>query len=236
MGFGGFHPFPKRFGGSTRRLQRIVESLNSQRGTAYDTTQSSYVYAENMAAGRAIDNAWSTNQRLGNQWQSARMTTLLPRWEKILQVYPLTSDTDTDRRVRVATKRARVGTMPTQGAMISELEAAVGDVFEAVEYIDVDDANIHVPDGTYPFGTVAAGSPWSSTVAHILIRTSKPAAYTEGQYYEAVAPIHPIMDAIAPAWVTFDWYRLEVGGLAGFYLDHPVAAGDTPNLDNMVFD
>ena len=113
-------------------------------------------------------------------------------------------------------------------------------MFVAIEYISTANAVIHVPDTSYPWGTVVAGAPWTSTVARILVLLEKPAGYSESDFYAAAAKVAPAIDGLIPAYCTFDWYRgssaypaIEVSGgpsRAGFYLDSP------ENLDNSVFD
>ena len=239
--FGGLSPFPSRFGGKGIygvQLEGILAGLNQGRGDAYDTSTTSNVYAENGAIARVLNDIWSTNIRLSNQWDAARMTTNLPRWENILGIRPTPGDTDTTRRTRIAGLFARTGQSPFTSYLATQLAALLGPVFVAVEYISYANALITVPDGTYPWGTFVTGAPWSSTTAHILVRTQKPAGYRESDFRAAVGLIPPFMEASAPVWATFDWYRPGtvsvnvVGGpsAGGFYLD------DLPNLDYEVFD
>ena len=224
-------------GPNGNRLRSFYDALGRARGDAYDTTQTSNVSAETVATARLVASIWSTNQRMANQWDPLRMTTSLPRWEKILNIVPLPTDSDTTRRARIQAISARTGQAPFTTYLSAQLAALLGPVFVAVEYISVGLAVIHVPDGTYPFGTVVPGTPWSSTTAHILIRTQVPAGYKESDFQAAIGLVAPFMDAVAPAWVTFDWYRpgpvytAILGGpsASGFYLDDP------HNLDNEVF-
>ena len=237
---GGKAPYPRRMGGGKPRLVYLLDSLNAQRGTAYDVTENSPIYVENMAFARAFAELWSMNQRLANQWIPSRMTTCLSRWEAILGITPGASDTDTVRRERISTIFSRTGAIANRATLEVALSAALGSVFLAIEYISYANAVIHVPDGTYPWGTVATDIPWSSTVSHILIKTQKPSGYSEGEFYAAVGVIEEIMDAYVPSWVTWDWYRAPAAGVAVTVTGGPSAAGfyldDEHNLDNAVFD
>ena len=239
--FGGLCPYPNRFGGKGAygvRLEVILNGLNQARGDAYDVSASSNVYAENHAIARVINDLFSTNQRLANQWDAFRMTTNLPRWESILNIVPVPGDADTTRRARIQTIFARTGQAPFTSYIATQLAALLGSFFVAVEYISVANAVIIVPDATYPFGIVSAVSPWSSTAAHILIRTKLPTGAKESDFQAAVGLINPFMDAVAPAWVTWDFYRPGLVSVAvtggpsagGFYLD------DAQNLNTEVFD
>lgn len=239
--FGGYSPYPRRFGGGGKpRLQRIHESLNAQRGTAYDAQNSqTFVWVENMAIARAISAAWSTNQRLANQADPLRMTDHLARWEKILQIPVPPDATDADRRAEVFERLSRIGKASLHARIYFEASRVLGDFFAAVEYIDPSIAVVHVPDASYPWGTVVPGVPWYSTVAHVLIKVNQPAGYTLADFWAAVGRLAPVMDHLLPIEVTWDFYVCPSVGVhvnvpggpscAGFYLDEP-------DLDLEVFD
>lgn len=243
MGYGGYHPYPRRFGGGKTDLETVHESLNAQRGTAFDASNSTtLVWLENMALARAIVyDGWHTNARLAAQWDPRRATDMLARWERVFGILPDPASTEQDRREELTRRWQRFGSNASHAKLSEELTARLGDFFVAIEYLDISLAVVHVPDGTYPWGTVAAGAPWTSTVARILVKLQKPAGATEGQFYEKASLVFPILDALVPAWVTFDWYRapaspyaaISIAGgpsAAGFYLDAD------HNLDNSIFD
>lgn len=239
MAFGGMTPYPRKLGGGKPRVEIVLEGLNADRGTAFDTSNTdSTVYVNNMAIARAIAAGWGTNERLSRIWDPMRMPEeLVPRWEKILALAPLASDTLVARRRRIKSVLERFGQSTINGRIVTLLEEALGDAFVDVEYISYANAVILVPDGTYPWGTTGV-SPWSSTVAHILVRLQKPTGWTEAQFYEAAGKVATLLDPILPVWTTVDWYRggptpVAVSGgpgAGGFFLD------DDHNLDNEVFD
>jgi hypothetical protein len=245
MAFGGYHPYPRRFGGGRHSgkplLQVVHESLNAARGAAFDTdSETSIAAVETMAWARAIVfDGWELNARLGHQWDARRTTDMLPRWEQIFKIRPAPGASTRDRRVELVRRWERFGAISHHARLETALEAALGDYFVAVEYISLANAVVHVPDGSYPWGTVVTGVPWYSTVAHITVRLQKPAGATEAQFYEAAGKVSFTLDPIVSAFVTFDWYRapestpVNVSGgpsAGGFYLD------DEHNLDNNVFD
>jgi hypothetical protein len=80
--------------------------------------------------------------------------------------------------------------------------------------------------GNHP--TVLGDASWSSGVAHLAILTQQPATMDDGEYYSTRASVLSELDAILPAWMTFDVLRDGVSG-AGFILD------DAHNLDNERF-
>lgn len=245
MSCGGFHPYPRRFGGSRhsgKPLTEVVyESLNAQRGAAFDTDDGTSIAAvENKAYARAIAcDGWELNARLGHQWDALRTTDMLSRWEKIFGINPPPNASDNERRAVLLDRWGRFGGTTNHARIVTALQAAIPNYFVAVEYISLANAVVHVPDGSYPWGTVAAGVTWTSTVAHILILLQKPAGATEAQFYEAAGKVYTTLDPIISAFVTFAWYRAPsigtpinvTGGPSqgGFYLDNPA------NLDNNVF-
>ncbi len=240
MSCGGYHPFPRRFGGGKPQLQVIHESLNHQRGTAYDASNpDTTVWLENHAIARAITfDGWGTNARLANQWDPARMTDMLPRWEKIFRILPKADASYAERRLAVRRRFERFGKTSNHARLTTALTEELGDFFVAVEYISLANAVVNVPDGSYPWGTPNAAVPWSSTTAHILVLLQKPTGATEGQFYEMAGRVRTLLDPIIPAWATLTWYREPALGTpvsvpdgpskAGFYLDNP------HNLDNSI--
>lgn len=244
--FGKYAPYPRRFGGgrySGKTLLEVVhKSLNAQRSAVFDDKDgTSIASVEHEAWARAlVFDGWEVNARLGHQWDAERMTDMLPRWEQIFKIRPLPGASLRSRRAEVARRWRRFNGVANHARLTTELKEVLGPYFVAVEYIDLNLANVHVPDGTYPWGTVAPGVLWYSTVAHILVRLQKPAGATEAQFYAAAGEVPKALDPVVSAFVTFDWYRAPDAGTpinvtggpsaAGFYLD------DAHNLDNNVFD
>lgn len=243
MGYGGYHPYPRRFGGGRPRLRIIHESLAAGRGDALDaSTRGTVAWVETMAHARAICfDGYGTNDRLALQWDPDRMTDMLPRWERILRIIVPPNATAADRRAVVRRRFRRfLEASAFHSRLHKRLTEELGDVFVAIEYISVDNAVIYAPDATYPWGTINLDHPWYSTVAHILVLLRKPEGYSEGDFYEVAAKVTKATDGLLPSWATIDWYRAPAAGTpvsvtggpsqAGFYLD------DDHNLDNSVFD
>ena len=217
--YGGLAPGAERYGGGNRRLQRIIESLNAQRGDAYDTTETSTVYADNMAVARSIDGAWATNTRLANITDPAR-TTELARWERILAIVPGANDSDQTRRARIIDRRARTGKMPTSQSIADDIRAICGNTFVGIHHLTVDNAVTY-----WPGGTPDADAPWYSTIAYIAIELTIPNGMGLGEFLDTIAPMSEMLDGRLPAWVTWAWF---IG--SGFILD------DEHNLDAEAFD
>ncbi len=243
MGYGGYFPYPRRFGGGKPTLHVVHESLNAARGSALDASNSStIVWVENMAYARAITfDGFGINERLANQWDPDRMTAFLGRWEKIFGIVPPPNSTEKERREKVKLRFQRfIDACAFHSRLRARLVQELGNFFVAIEYIDVNNAIVHVPDDTYPWGTMVDGYPWYSTVAHILVLLQKPTGANESEFYTAAGKVPMACDGLIPAWCTLDWYRapatsvpITVSGgpsQAGFYLDNE------HNLDNSVFD
>lgn len=240
MGYGSFHPYPRRFGGGKTHLEIRQEGLSAQRGTAYSKDPNSIVALANHAIARAlVFDGWNTNDRLALQWDPGRMTDMLPRWEKIFGIVPPPNATPVDRRAVVKARFRRfLDATGLHTRLTNAISAALGPFFVGVEYISLAVASVHEDSGT--FGTPLAGAPWTSTVAHILVRIQKPAGVSDGDFYAAAGMVVALADPIMPAWCTLDWYRAPsvyapiavTGGPSGggFYLDEP------SNLGNSVFD
>ena len=242
MPYGGHFPYPRRFGGGRPRLRIVHDALNAARGSALDASNSSTVaWVENMAHARAITfDGFGTNERLSLQWDPDRMTAFLPRWEKILGITPAPNAPEKTRRDEVRKRFRRfIEAASLHSRLTARLQQELGELFVAVEYLDIANAVVHAPDVNYPWGTVVNGYPWYSTVAHILVLLRKPIGYSEGDFYAGAAKVFPATDGLIPAWSTIRWYRAPLGYPAitvsggpsqgGFYLDAPA------NLDNNCF-
>lgn len=245
MGYGGYHPYPRRFGGNKfdgkPLLEVMHQSLNAQRGYAFDMeSETSVAAVETLAWARAIVyDGWELNQRLALQWDPRRTTDMLQRWEQIFKIRPLPTATDKQRRDALVLRWGRFGATANHPRLETELRSRLGAFFYALEYISPSVARVISPDASYPWGVQADGVPWYSTVGHILVRLQKPAGATEAQFYKAAGECAVALDPLVNSFVSFDWYRepessaiAVVGGpsAAGFYLD------DEHNLDNNVFD
>lgn len=241
MPFGAFNPAPRRMGGGTPRAKLIFDALVAARGTAIAAGDpNTTAYVETLAIARAISSAWGTNERLSNQWDARRMTSMISRWEVIFNLRSHPDDRAETRRHQIELAQARVGRGALLTTITAELSDAVGDKFVGVEFISVPNAVLTMPSAAYlfPGGLVIPGAPWSSSVAHLLVQLT--ATGTESDFYDAIGIVADRLEPLLPAWTTWDWYRAPAGGVplivnggpqaGGFYLD------DEHNLDNNVFD
>lgn len=242
MSQGGYHPYPRRFGGSAgSRLEVVQKSLAQQRGTAVDAgTEGTVAWIETMAFARAVVfDGWGTNDRLGHQWDPNRMTDMRARWETILTLRPGPTATDPERRTAVLRKFERFEAGAGRSELIGRLTEKLGDVYVDLEYIGPTIAGVTVPTAGYPWGSVVAGKPWSSNVAELIVKLQKPTGWSEAQFYEAVGGVRQALDDVVPAWVTYLWYRPSVDSANVNISDGPSEAefwlDEDYNLDNHLF-
>jgi hypothetical protein len=210
--FGGFSPFPLRFGGGKRRLEVIYDSINESLGSAYDTSDSSTVTSQTMAEARAIDAAYSGNVRMSYATDPLRMPTeLVPRWETILDLHPHRTDSIEARRAALAAKF-----LSLSGGTILEdtVRALTGASFIAIEFTALADA---VP--RWPVNGFA--DKWTSNVAHFVIRVQFAPNQTNADFWNMRARLRQFLRDFVPAWVTFDIAISDSHGTECFYLDEP---------------
>ena len=228
---GGYYPGPSRTGGAYPLTRRVVESLESGRGDSFSTSPTSAVFAENMAIARCV--AWDgyeASARLSNNFIPQKMTAggLLGRWEAILGLHPLPTDTEVVRRARVAAAFARFGTPNWSQPVIDALSAALGSIFVGITHIAPTSAVVWWPAGSITglsnAQTATAAVPWYSSLCNVFVQLTQPATMTLAQFYAAAGAMNPILDAMLPAWCTYSWYV----GTPGFILDQK-------NLDGLAF-
>ncbi len=123
--FGGYCPFPLRFGGAAPRVETVTNGLLAGRGTAYDTSTSSPIWVEDTAVGRALSSVWDYSELLGNQFNPARMSIMLPRWEKILAIPVDPTATLAERRATVLSIVSRTGVVPDYQEVLDRVTALV---------------------------------------------------------------------------------------------------------------
>ena len=109
-GLGGFNPAPFKFGeAASTDLEAIQNAFADTQGTSLARERGSVAWVENHATARVLYALYGLAYRLANVNGPARMTNTLPRWEKILNIAPLDSDTIVERRNRVTAKLSLLG-------------------------------------------------------------------------------------------------------------------------------
>lgn len=234
-GFGGFAPAPKTFGNAKRTdLETVHNAVTEAMGTAFATGKGTVAWVENHATARVVLGLYNTAERLGSVNDPARMTETLPRWEKILGLIA-GEQSQNERRARVAAALSLLSAGTAFQVLDDYLTDLLGEMYLGLEFQNPLTAVTYVPGG----GTVPGGgptfidgaladpniSPFSSSLAHIVILLEKPAEMSEIVFYERSSLIYGVVDNLVGAWVKFSVIRDGVHG-KGFFLDEP------NNLDN----
>lgn len=223
---GGSSSFPATCGGDDDVVDAILEGLNAAHGTAYDVSETSNVYVENAAYADALAGIWDTNQRIANQVDPLRMTSMLPRWERIMKIVPSEGATMPERRREIARRWARNGVVTTNQSLFDEIEDVIGDVLVAIEYDTTGTATTF-----WPSGTPNVYAPWYSTISNARVHVEPTTSMTYDEFCEVVGKAIPVLDARLPAWSTWMTWAFDfTTGLPEFVLDN------THNLDWSVFD
>lgn len=229
--FGGSTPWPLRFGGGVPRLQRIVESLQVQRGPLYSTNPKSAVGIENNAYARVIDrDVYGTNERLANQFDPRRTTAdgLMSRWERVFDLTPATGATEPARRAAIVAAWQRFilnndaqGLSDTITGVLGQ-PSAPGSLLVTIGYVSPAAAISWWPINPNPFPDAYQPTPWYSTIAYIPIKVTQPAAMNDADFAAAMNEATTTLDGLLPSWVTFAWWTTDTtAGADGFYLDTP---------------
>lgn len=200
---------PIRCGNSNRAdLQQISTSLLAQRGDAITTEVGSIIWMETQAWARAIYHIWAYNQKAANQFDPNKMTDLLPRWESMMGLSALPTDTVAKRQARIAARFRLINKMPTTQDLTDLLVSALGITFLEIINIDRSHAYAQYPGGTPIVGgiTNTVNAPWYSTIQHIFIEVIHPTSITDNQFYATVNQITPLLNPLLPAYDTFDWF------------------------------
>lgn len=234
---GAFSPMPKRFGDASKTdLKTVHDALTEAMGSAVASDRASVAWVENHATARVVLGSYGAAERLSMVNDPARMTDTLPRWEKILGI--LAEGSLGERRARVAAKLSLLSAGTTFQVLDDYLSDLLGEMYIGLEFPSPLTAITRVPGG----GTVPGGgptfvdgndadpliSPFSSSLAHVLILLQRPLDMSETLFYTRSASIHGVIDNLIGAWMKFSVIRDGVNG-PGFFLD------ESFNLDNQRF-
>lgn len=184
--------------------EAILDDLNDSFGSAYNTEPGSIIYIENLAFARAISDLFDSVERLKNQSHPPKMTTSIPRWEKILGITPRSDATDSERRRAIGAKLALFNVAPTDQATKDYLNRLIPELIVELIYTNSDDAVGAVPGGVAITGGVTLqDGPWQSYVCYIAIRVHQPLNMSDQEYYSKVETYKAAIDNFLPAHVIF---------------------------------
>lgn len=230
----------------TINRQAILDSLIAQRGTGYTHDPASKVGVELDAYAAALAAAWDQNRRLALQWDPTRCTDFLARWERVYGLRPLPRTSDPRRRTALAAKWRLEGESPTATALYDLLHATVPDLSPVIVNTPSWLATTHVqlgasvPGGVFvPAEPAGSTTPWSSSVAHLTIKLTKPIWMDDATFFALAGTLDNIVDPFLPSTSTWNWLtgagfvldenNLDVSGL-GWTMDITIGASVTGRL------
>lgn len=200
---------PLRCGNGNRAdVQQIASSLLAQRGDAITTEVGSVMWVETQAWARAIYSIWAVNQKMAFQFDPHKMTDFLPRWESILGIAALPTDTIQQRQARITARFLLVNKMPDTQAVTDLLKANLGTTFLEIINTPASTAFTQFPGGVDIIGGAqnVGNGPWYSEVQNIFVETFRPPVMTDNQFYATINQIFPLLNGYLPAYDTFDWF------------------------------
>lgn len=193
-------------------MRRWFDLLRANMGDALssDETTPAANVAEDMAAARLL--AWAdrfTDLRV-NQWYPRKVSVMLERWEAILGVIPTQTDTEYDRRQRIASRL--LGTFEaTQEAIQRICDDAFYPWTVTLRVVDYADAESHYPGYSY-----VAATPWYSTILRITVEYERPLTASDEETNKRIEVCTASLDEHLPAYTTFNFSETFTGYTYGF--------------------
>lgn len=214
MGLGRFNPCPLRIGGGKRSIELAHESLLGAYRPVLDVAPEQLAESEAYAEAAVLAMVWASGRRAANQAIPTRMLEWVEEYEQIVLTHPGTYDSDHQRRAEIAAKfRSLVAN--AEGDIYEACSLILGINIEDVTYLDDSEATTYLP-GINPG---PPGIEWMSQRAIARVEVNS-ASLTEAEYTRKVEKLVALLDALLPAWMGFDVFRLDNDGAEdGFFLD-----------------
>lgn len=222
--FGPYGSFPRQLGGGKPVVETLHEDLLAGYGDAFSKERGGYLWSLTYADACALWASWCTCYRVLSESNPATAHFLLDWWERFyrLSIYGLNL---TGRRRQLAEHEALQGAQQTFQDLEATLRRRLGDTFVEMHFVPYGLDNAHVPDGSYPWGTVSSATPWGSNCSHLVVKLDDAAPNVPaGEFLERVGLMEGLLNARLNAWVTYGWHTIE-----GFTLDQQ-------NLNYAAFD
>lgn len=216
MSLGRWGGFPFRFGGGKGFKQKeflaLKTSLAGPNRTGYNTDDP-LIDLECEAHALALAAVWKSNQRTANQAIPTRMLEETRRWETIMRLPVAPDDTDQDRRAAVAAKFRGL-----LGNAMPDIEDVCREVL-GPNYVGVN--TVADSDQITWWPGVAPGPPgfeWTSNRCTIGVAMTR-AGLSDSEVQGKIARLVEKLDAMLPAWMTFQVGVDDSGTGAGFIVD-----------------
>lgn len=212
--FGGYGPFPFRFGGGDHPVKVYHKALLEAYDGVFNTDEGSLTELEALAEASVLAHVPIATERLKGQRVPSRMTTALPKWEEACHTLPSEQQTLKERQDAIAAKLRGMG--PNAEPDIADACAALlGAHYVGVHYVDSSEEITYYP-GVNPG---PPGQEWASNVRHVFVKVQtlgKPLA----DFRVLMARLERMLGDILPSDMKGDWYvHNTLGGVDGFYLD-----------------
>lgn len=202
-GFGLYGTFPFDLGGgdddapdgSVLEAEHIA--LLDALAPGWDTRQDWELYWEAYSDAVAVTIIWACNRRLRAWLNPDQMLESLPVWEQSTGLRPSASDSDTERRRRVAGKlRGLVNN--ALGDIEESVINVLGSLFAGMVLVDPTNVIAYWP-GINPG---PPGFEWSTNRVIIGIKVD-PSGLSDAQFIVKRQALFDQLDTMTPAWMTF---------------------------------
>lgn len=196
MGFGGYGTWPLTFGDTSDDAFEVEhKALLEAMAPVLDPTEDTAHEIETYAEALGIAMIWDANERLANQAIPEKMLEALTDWEQILKLTPSASDSDQERRARVAAKlRGLINNA------LPDIEAT------AKKVLGANYGALVLPDPLTAITYWAGGIPgppgleWYSSRAIIGVRMTQ-TNLTAAQFVAKRAALIQALDSVIPSWM-----------------------------------
>lgn len=195
--FGRYNQFPLKLGGGRSNFEVEHAALLDALADLYDPSESTTSWIELYAQARVVAMIWSINRRLANQAIPMKMIDMLPSWEEVCRLRPADGDPVHARRARVAAKLRGVADNTLTG-LTDSCAALLGTAFVELRTVAPGKEVVYWP-GQYPG---PPGYEWSSNRCTFAV-VVKQGALDNVSFKSLVERTYQMLDAMAPAWMTF---------------------------------
>lgn len=209
-----------RTGGNSNNVFLAVHnSLNTQRGTGYDVSEGGIVWCENLALAKVIAYLWQANKTMTLNFDPQSMFSFINRWEKILNIQPLSNQTIVERQRRIAVQFLLFSKPPTPQNVVDFLKLIIPRSFINVEYNNPLNNQGFFPGGlSVPGGVTLADGPFMSYLNQIIIRIWQPRDHnnnllmTNGEFQNQQKVFYTFLNNYLPTYVGYKALRFFTQG------------------------
>ncbi len=203
FGFGRYGVFPFDLGGGdpTTESGSVLEdehrSILTSLSPGFDPSEGTEFYEEAYAMAMGVAMIWAINRRLRSWWIPEEMLESLRVWEEASGLRPSSSDTDNERRLRVAGKFRGVVNNAI-GDLDEAARATLGAAYDGLALVTNTEEVAYWP-GVNPG---PPGFEWSTNRVIIGLKIDR-SSLTEPEFISKRQALFDQLDSMAPAWMAF---------------------------------